>query len=478
MMDINNNFAMRTFRPLFEGAVALQQASQEIGDAGGRLDVAREPSMGAGSREAHFAQFSKRLDRIEAMLDRLLASSTALDKAPTVMVERAQQPAPAFTYAYSITQDEAGAITEEFSFKVQYRPSGEEALTSLAPTPQPVVARDDAPAGSPPPEIVKAVERSTARQEPVTSEPVDAAPVTQDAPDEAAPNTQSPEERVAELIELYRTDAPSAAEASAPVVSEAAADAGEAALQSLQELIAREEEKLSEVLSFDAARVRRIETGADDDVIDILADTARRIRTGEGDDELSIVADRVARVRGEAGDDVFNIESDVVRRISGGAGDDDITINASRVARINTGEGDDILSINADTVRRVNTGDGDDVIDITADKVRRFNAGAGDDTITLDAEDAAIHFGKGGGEDVINIASVGALAIKVDSDLARSADDVEFVRGEDSVALKFGSGESLTVNGLGNADMVSVRVGGETINLQLSEPPVEMDLSV
>jgi len=69
------------------------------------------------------------------------------------------------------------------------------------------------------------------------------------------------------------------------------------------------------------------------------------------------------------------------------------------------------------------------------------------------------------------------LAIQIDSALATSSDDYEIVTDGNSVKLVFSSGESLTINNVDNADMISVRIGGENIDLHFSEAPVELDMS-
>ena len=460
------------------------------------------------SHMRHLDQLTKRLGEMSNMLMRLQQSSPELKSASAVMLERAGGANSQF--AYSFSQSESGVVTQSFSFSIQFKPQGESNYikADAAPTPTAPAATADPVVASP--VAASAPVIAGPEQKPVSTSPViDPAPIASTgAPviaDGASKETAAPvsfDERVAQLISYYSISisVSAAGGVAAPVQGEKAAaetvaaddnKAGEDA-----KAPAEAEKREHNLINIDAGRVRRVRTGGGDDNLFINADRARRIRTGGGDDNLLINAgrvsrvnsgsgddfidvtgDRVSRIRSGGGDDVVNIDADRVRRVSTGSGDDNLIINADRASRIYTGAGDDAVSINADTIKGVHTGAGDDTLNLTADRIGYINAGAGNDTITLDAKDAAIYFGQGGGDDVIDIKSVGALAVHVDDRLALSGDDITISRDGVTVTLEFASGERLTLANVENADLVSLRVGGETIDLHLSQPTIELDMS-
>ena len=408
------------------------------------------------SHMRHLEQLTKRIEKMSNMLMRLKQSAPALKGASAIMVERAEPSTSSFSYSFS--RSENGMVTASFSFKIQFKPAGEGAYQEVAAPAAPVKA--DVP---------------VATTDPVVEERV-AVPAT-DAGEAARPEAppQTFDERVAQLISYYRItiDLPQAGEnrEAAPEKAPAAVEAAEA--DNAPDVEARDRG----VINVSADRARSIRTGEGDDTVIINADRARRVRTGGGDDMMMINADKVSRINSGSGDDFVDLVADKVSRIRSGSGDDVVNIESNHARHINTGSGDDVLAISADKISRVYTGSGDDTLNLSADKVSRVNAGAGDDTISLEAEDAAIYFGKGGGEDVINIKSVGALAIRIDEALAGSSEDMNVVREEGSITLEFASGERLTINNVENADMVSVKIGGETVDLHLSEPAIELDMS-
>lgn len=447
----------------------------------------------------HLEQLTKRLGEMSNMLMRLQQSTPALKSASAVMLERAGGATSQFSYSFS--QGENGVVTQTFSFSIQFKPQGESNyIKAEAPAPAAAVVKADpvstAPVASADPVI------ASPEQKPVSTSPIVDPDGASDGALEKTAAPQSFDERVAQLISYYSISI-SVAAAGAPVATApggeagaetAAADDNKAGGDAKAPVEA--ETRDGYLINIDADRVRRVRTGGGDDNLFINADRARRIRTGGGDDNLLISADKVSRVNSGSGDDfidiigdkasriasgsgddVVNIAADRVHRVSTGSGDDNLIINADRASRIYTGEGNDAVSINAETITRVNTGAGDDTLNLTADRIGHINAGAGDDTITLNAKDAAIYFGQGGGNDVIDIQSVGALAVHVDDRLALSGDDITISRDGVTVTLEFASGETLTLNNIENADMVSLRVGGEMIDLHISEPTIELDMS-
>ncbi len=422
-------------------AIKVESATQTRSEEQGFRNVSY---FGASSQASHLDRLSQRIDMMTAALSRLMQSSPGLSEAPTVLVERGGGEITEF--AYSLTRDETGGYVEEFSFKVSYRPANGEAAPRQTSSEVP----------SPPAESIKP--EATSSAQPATSA-LDGAEISGGTEDLVAADPtaldgeiqQTPEQRVAELIEYYRIKRYLPADSQAPETIETE-DLGES------KPVAFGGDRNGDIHSIFAENASRIYTGDRDDLIEINAVDARRIEAGDGDDRIEIDAEEVSRIRGGGGDDIVNIVSDSAHRIT-------------------TGEGDDALSIRSDEVSRINTGDGDDILELYANSIERVDAGAGDDTLTIDANDAAINFSKGGGQDVINIKSVGALAIRIDGALATSSEDFSIVHDGDSVVLEFHSGEKLTLNGVSGADMIAVKVGGETIDLHLSEPPVEMDMS-
>ncbi|VAW07012.1 Alkaline phosphatase [hydrothermal vent metagenome] len=493
-MELNNSVSVLFKFAASANALQAKQAEapKEQKEHSERSEVRRASFEAPSSKALRSSYLAQRVEKMSNALARLQQTVPSLSDASTTVVERARGEA-SVSFAYSLTQDKSGNVTEQFTFKIQFKAAGDAGFTQVGASPAPA---NDAPANTTPAAVPAPQTQTPAPQTPAP-QTGDAPPVAVDP--SAAPQTgdQAPKLTVAQLIEYYRIDT-----VAAPAAAPAGTDAPEAVEEAGDDKRGHDEVKQhrndrDNSVKIDASRVSRVSTGAGDDVVEISADNVRRIRTGGGDDTLTIDANRVtrintgagddvlninadnvARIRTGAGDDTVNIEADRVRRVNTGAGDDILNINADKVTRINTGEGDDTLTINADTITRVNTGAGDDTLVLTADTIGRVNAGAGDDTITLDAVDAAIAFGKGGGQDVINITSVGALAIQIDSELAASLDDVSIVEDGENIVLEFASGESLTLNNVGNADIISLQVGGESIDLRVSEPPVALDLSV
>ena len=295
----------------------------------------------------------------------------------------------------------------------------------------------------------------------------------------AAP--QNFDERVAQLVSYYSISiaVPAAGAAAAVEGEKETAEVAAGETESAEEARAPEESERREnnLINIDAGSVRRVRTGDGDDNLFINADRARRINTGGGDDNILINADKVSRVNSGSGDDFVDVSAEKVSRVYSGGGDDVVNLNADRVRRVATGGGDDNLIVDADKIKGVHAGSGDDVLTLTADRIGYVNGGAGNDIISLDAQDAAIYFGQGGGDDVIDIKSVGVLAVHVDDRLALSGDDISISRDGVTVTLEFKTGERLTLDNVENADLVSLRVGGETINLHLSEPSIELDMS-
>lgn len=475
-------------------------------------------SGSAASPSDYVANLTQRLDKLLSFFDSVKEKSPVLNETSAIIIERSHNETSRFSY--SSTRDENGVITEEFTFQVRYRPSGEtqfaQGSTDLFPrifdqaripahfqripeniesiasdgNKSPVEAAtapvsDDATLGE---EIVtEATDFANRVTENVRAAASNAAEINQldSLFERLAGESRAFIERVQQLIEYYRLD--SADPAEAPTTgAEAETNAEEIALGAVIEEetptgvngldeAAAASEVLADVIELNEQFVSRITASEGDDNLGIVADYARRVQTGAGDDTLSIVADGVTRVETGDGDDKASIDADHVARISTGEGDDQVEISADIARRIDTGAGDDELSISADTIRRVETGDGDDTLTLAADTIRRVDAGAGDDTITLDAKDAVIGFGAGGGEDVINVGKVGALGVKIDSELATSLDDIEITVNDDQIVLSFKSGESLTINDRNNASLISVIVGGEKTILQVGDTVRTLD---
>ena len=443
-----NDVVSSLFSYAAQGTKLMAANAGDNGQAGWRHGCRAHGFHGRGSQMRHIAMLSRRIDAMAQQLARLKAADPTLGDASTLVVQRNQSA----SFSYIVTQDENGAVTASFTYTIQYKPAGGADRVEAAVA----AATEDA------------VEPT---QSPTTVAPSDDAEPSASAASETTAEAPAltEAEYVAQLIEKYRIDS-----VSDPETAELASQSDDARSAAAESETAA---TTDDAVHIDAHILQRLISGFGDDNFAINAALARRIYTGFGDDSISINADKVARIRSGAGDDIVNIEADSVRRINTGAGDDRLTIDADHAARIDTGAGDDEVTIDADTITRLNTGGGDDVLTLTANTIRRVDAGAGDDVITLDADDAAIAFSKGGGEDAINISSVGALAIDIDGALAASSEDMTVETDGDTVTLSFASGESLTLNGVANADMISVHIGGESVDLHVSDAPAEMDMS-
>ena len=473
------------------------------------------------SQAQHAEGLSIRSAQMSNMVSRLREAAPVLQEASAFMIERSNN--FSMSFAYSITQDQAGNISQSFTFSFSFKMAGESAYTPVVDEP----AVDPAPVAAPqdksPAALIDGPEAL-----PLTTDPIVEPDENDETQAEAAVEATTAEEindkpvsfdeRVSQLIAYYSFDAAvpaaetkpaenvqavNAAEASgdeANAVDEG--DAGAAVAEAPANIELARQRAINAGLSngvvfgVEASRVGRLSTGGGDDIVGIIADAVKRIRTGAGDDSILINADKIKRVHSGSGDDLIAIAANKASRISSGSGNDTVYINADRARHINTGSGDDVLNIeadkvsrvrtgdgddqvliNADKINRVNAGDGNDVLNLSADRISRINGGAGDDTIILNADDAGIYFGPGGGNDVVDIQSVGALSIKISSDLASSPEEMSITREDGSIRLDFASGESLTLNNVDNADFVSLRIGEETVDLQLSEPTIDLDIS-
>ena len=480
----------------------------------------------SASQSDYFANLSQRLDKLMSFFNGVKKNSASFNDPSAIIVERPH--AAASSFSYTSTRDADGAITEEFSFQIRYRPSGESQFTQISAAPfsqfaefpdtlrNNTIKDANAPASAAESSAEPAPETPAENAAPIgddiVAEATDFAETVTNNVSAAAEGVLGDDalgslyerlagesrafiERIEKLIEYYKLDAsaPNAAPggtspANAPSQSDAdpAAESvaepvstapGAAAPVIASDTTAEEAaiETLANIIKINDEFASRISASDGDDIIDIAADYARRIQSGAGDNTVSISATGVTRVDTGDGDDTVSIDADRASRISTGEGDDQLTINADIARRIDTGAGDDDLTIAADAIRRVNAGDGDDTLSLTAETIRRVDAGAGDDTITLDARDAIIGFNAGGGEDVINVGNVGALGIDIDSALATSLDDIDITAEGDQLVLRFASGESLTINDKSNADLISVIVGGEKVTLQIGDAPLALN---
>ena len=477
------------------------------------------------SQAQHAEGLSIRSAQMSNMVSQLREATPALQEAAAFMIERSN--GFSMSFAYSFSQDQAGNITQSFTFSFSFKMAGDNEYTPVLdqPAEEPVVGtpQDRSPAA-----LIDGPEAL-----PLTTDPIVEAEENDETQVEAAVEATSAEEindkpvsfdeRVSQLIAYYSIDATvttgdpkpvenvpnvNAAEASgdegsgddANAIDEG--DAGAAVAEAPTNIELARQRAINAGLSngvvfgVEASRVGRLSTGGGDDIVGIIADAVKRIRTGGGDDSILINADKAKRINSGAGDDLIAIAAHKANRISSGSGNDTVYINADRarhiytgsgddvlnieadkVSRVRTGDGDDQVLINADNINRVNAGDGNDVLNLSADRISRINGGAGDDTIILNADDAGIYFGPGGSNDVVDIQSVGALSIKISSDLASSPEEMSITRENGNIRLDFASGESLTLNNVDNADFVSVRIGDEAVDLQLSEPTIELDIS-
>lgn len=250
-----------------------------------------------------------------------------------------------------------------------------------------------------------------------------------------------------------------------------------------------------DALSISAAAMGRASGGSGSDAIAFAGQVAGIIDGGGGNDALAVAAEAVGAVEGGAGRDAISVSVTSVGLVSGGAGSDAISVNAAEAWRIDGGAGDDAVSVVAGRLGEVDAGAGDDVITVAAGAAGVISAGAGrdaltlmggsfgsidtgagDDAILLSARDAAIELRKGGGADRLSITSVGALALRVDEELAGSLDDIQISREDDRLRLDFGGGDSLTIDGLSKAGAIFLSIGGQTYALSEGRATTGLDV--
>lgn len=232
------------------------------------------------------------------------------------------------------------------------------------------------------------------------------------------------------------------------------------------------------------------------DALAIAARIVRNVEMGGGNDVLAAQAQMILADLG-AGHDVAAITTDIALGAAGGAGDDVITLTASlggTAARqlTETADGTPIsaakaaATLYADTATRlaavaaniadVDGGSGDDVISVSGALMIGVAGGAGDDLIAVEGRTVALHYGKGDGNDVVQV-GVGTdvlvqLAARPDGGSDPGAYTV--TRDGDSLTLRFAAG-AITLTGIAEAGTIAVACGFATQDI-LKAPGTPVDL--
>lgn len=174
---------------------------------------------------------------------------------------------------------------------------------------------------------------------------------------------------------------------------------------------------------------------------------------------ISLAGDVIGAVRGGPGADAIAVAGGLVGGVRSGPGDDSVAIAAQVLGTLSTGPGDDSVTVVAGAVGEIRTGAGNDVLNLTGGVFASIDTGPGDDRLLLSARDAALEMKRGGGAELLTIAEVGALGIRVDPGLATSPDQIEITREAGRITLDFGGGDSLVIEGAQNAGAIFLQIG-------------------
>jgi hypothetical protein len=232
------------------------------------------------------------------------------------------------------------------------------------------------------------------------------------------------------------------------------------------------------------------------DALAIAARIVRNVEMGGGNDVLAAQAQMILADLG-AGHDVVAITTDIALGVAGGAGDDVITLTASlggTAARqlTETADGTPIsaakaaATLYADTATRlaavaanvadVDGGSGNDVISVSGALMIGVAGGAGDDLIAVEGRTVALHYGKGDGNDVVQVGAGTDVLIQLAARPDGGSDPGAYTvtRDGDSLTLRFASG-AITLTGIAEAGTIAVARGFATQDI-LKAPRTPVDL--
>lgn len=282
-------------------------------------------------------------------------------------------------------------------------------------------------------------------------------------------------------------------------------------------------------LAIAADRIAQVDTGGGADALTVQADRVGSVSTdrpdsrpdrdidreAQGNDALALAARFVGSIDMGGGNDVLAAQSQMIAADLG-AGNDAASITTDIAMGIGTGAGDDVLTLTAtlggtaarnltetadgtpisaakaaatlyaDTATRLaavaaNTADvdggaGDDVITVSGALMIGVAGGQGDDLIAVEGRTVSLHYGKGDGNDVVQIGAGTDVLIQLAARPDGGSDPGAYTvtRDGDRLALRFATG-TITLTGVAEAGTIAIARGLATAEV-LKTPGTPVDL--
>ena len=223
------------------------------------------------------------------------------------------------------------------------------------------------------------------------------------------------------------------------------------------------------------------------DAIAISARIAEGIATGGGNDAVAIRADRVGSVYAGDGQDGVAISAGMVDNIHGGSGGDAITVDAAFGAQASSqiasmadwqlalaGDAAGRFQLALSSIADINGDGGNDAIAVTGAQLIAVDGGTGDDLISLSGQTVALHFGKDGGNDVVQLGAGTEVVLQLNGDIT----DYTVTTDGDRMVVDMGQAGRVTFVGIANAGAIGISRGMQPVQLLQTGPLAALDLLV
>lgn len=223
------------------------------------------------------------------------------------------------------------------------------------------------------------------------------------------------------------------------------------------------------------------------DAIAISARIAEGIATGGGNDAAAMSADRVGSVYAGDGQDGVAISAGMVDNIHGGSGAGAITVDAGFGAQASrqiasmadrqlapAGDAAGRFQLALSSIAEVNGDGGNAAVAVTGAQLITGDGGEGDDLISLSGQTVALHFGRNGGQDVVQPGA----GTEVVPELAHGITDYTVTTDGDRMVADRGEAGRVTFVGVAKAGAIGISVGMQPVQLLQTGPLAALDLQV
>ena len=223
------------------------------------------------------------------------------------------------------------------------------------------------------------------------------------------------------------------------------------------------------------------------DAIAISARIAEGVATGGGNDAVAIRADRVGSVHAGDGQDGVAISAGMVGGVYGGNGADAITVNAAfgqaashQIASMAdwqlalAGDAAGRFQLALSTIADINGDGGNDAIAIAGAQLISVDGGEGDDLISLSGQTVALHFGRNGGHDVVQLGAGTEVVLQLDREIS----DYTVTTDGDRMVVEMGDAGRVTFVGIAKAGAIGISAGMHPVQFLQTGPLAALDLLV